>query len=70
MYKWTMHLKDYMDLKGLKDEVVAARIKRSRPTVSRIRRGLVQPSWKTIKLLEKFSGGKVTANDFAECGNY
>ncbi len=68
MYKCEMHLADYMALKGLSDQKVAEGIDRSRPTVSRIRRRKVRPDWKTIKKLEKFSGGKVTANDFSASG--
>jgi transcriptional regulator with XRE-family HTH domain len=66
-----MHLSNYMagknpDGKVLKDEDVAVGIKRSRVTVSRIRRGKVRPDWATIKALEEFTGGLVTANDFTE----
>jgi transcriptional regulator with XRE-family HTH domain len=59
-----MHLSDYMRKKNLKDEEVAAAIRRSRPTVSRIRRKLVRPDWDTIRNIEKFTGGVVTASDF------
>ena len=49
---------------GLRDEDVAPRIKRSRVTVSRIRRGVVKPSWPTIQEIKAFSNGEVTADDF------
>jgi hypothetical protein len=61
-----MHLSDYMTLKNLDDDTVAAAIKRSRVTVSRIRRRKVRPDWETIAELETFSKGQVTANDFAQ----
>jgi ribosome-binding protein aMBF1 (putative translation factor) len=64
MYTEGMHLSDYMAENQLSDEAVAVKIKRSRATVSRIRRRKVRPDWKTIKVLEKFSGGVITANDF------
>lgn len=65
-----MHLSDYMAgknplAKRLRDDEVAAAIGRSRVTVSRIRRKKVRPDWKTIKAIEDFTEGLVTANDFA-----
>lgn len=66
-----MHLADYMAgtnplNRKLSDEEVATGIKRSRVTVSRIRRHVVRPDWQTIKLIEAFTHGHVTANDFTE----
>lgn len=62
-----MHLADYMRDKGLSDEEVAKAIRRSRPTVSRIRRGKVRfPSEETLALLRRFSDGQITANDFLQ----
>jgi transcriptional regulator with XRE-family HTH domain len=61
-----MHLADYMRAKKLKDEQVAAKIGRSRPTVSRIRRKLVRPEWDTIKRITAFTKGAVTAADFVD----
>jgi hypothetical protein len=66
MYILTMHLSAYMTLKKLDDDTVAAGISRSRVTVSRIRRRKVRPDWETIKEIETFTGGEVTANDFAQ----
>lgn len=59
-----MHLADYMAEHGLSDEAVAEAIKRSRPTVSRIRRKLVRPDWETIEEIKKFTNGICTADDF------
>ena len=59
-----MHLSQYMDLKGLKDEDVADGIGRSRVTVSRIRRRKVRPHWATIEKIREFSNGAVVADDF------
>lgn len=59
-----MHLSDYMTLRGLSDEQVAEKIGRKRPTVSRIRRGVVRPDWDTIEAIRKFTNGEVTADDF------
>ena len=61
-----MHLADYMAIKKLSDEQVAAKIGRTRPTVSRIRRKLVRPDWDTIRRIERFTEGAVTADDFVE----
>lgn len=59
-----MHLSDYMKKHDLSDDQVADLIKRSRPTVSRIRRGLVRPDWETIEALKRVTDGAVTADDF------
>lgn len=61
-----MHLSDYMAENGLSDEQVATAIRRNRVTVSRIRRRKVRPDWPTIEALKDWSGGVVTANDFAQ----
>ncbi len=63
-----MHLSDYMANKGLSDEQVAEAIKRTRVTVSRIRRRKVRPDWGTIEALREWSGGVVTADDFEQLG--
>lgn len=59
-----MHLSDYMTLHNLGDDAVATAIKRSRVTISRIRRGKVRPDWETIQRLKKFTNGAVVADDF------
>ena len=59
-----MHLSDYMILKRLSDDEVAEGIKRSRPTVSRIRRRLVRPDWETIEKIKEFTNGESTADDY------
>lgn len=64
MYNGAMHLSDYMVARGLSDDEVADAIKRTRPTVSRIRRRLVRPDWETITALREWSQGEITANDF------
>ncbi len=61
-----MHLSAYMAANNLTDNEVASAIRRSRPTVSRIRRKLVRPDWGTIKNIEEFTGGAVTASDFTD----
>lgn len=61
-----MHLSAYMDLHGLSDDQVAEAIRRSRPTVSRIRRQKTRPDWDTIEALKTWSDGAITADDFAE----
>ena len=59
-----MHLADYMAEKGLSDEEVAKELGCSRPTVSRIRRRLVRPDWKTIEEIKRFTNGFSTADDY------
>lgn len=59
-----MHLSEYMTANNLDDDAVAAGIKRSRVTVSRIRRRKVRPDWDTIAELRTFTGDQVTADDF------
>jgi hypothetical protein len=64
----TMHLADYMMNHGLRDEDVAEAIARSRPTVSRIRRRLIRPSWDTIEAIKTFTKGASTADDYVSIG--
>ncbi len=59
-----VHLADYMAERGLSDEAVAEGIKRSRPTVSRIRRRLVRPDWETIEEIKRFTDGASSADDY------
>lgn len=63
-----MHLADFMAERGLSDEYVAKMIRRSRPTVSRIRRRVCRPDWDTIQRIEEFSQRAVTASDFIDLG--
>lgn len=64
VYKSTMHLSDYMEINGLRDEDVAEAIRVSRPTVSRIRRKLIRPSWPTIEAIRSFTNGASSADDY------
>lgn len=59
-----MHLSDYMTLHKLDDDAVAIGIKRSRVTVSRIRRRKVRPDWQTIEKIKTFTKGASTADDY------
>ena len=59
-----MQLSDYMARENLRDGEFAARIGRSRVTVNRIRRGLIRPSWDTIREIRAATDGEVTADDF------
>lgn len=61
-----MHLSDYMTLKKLSDQQVAEEIRRTRATVSRIRRRRVRPDWETIEALKNWSRGEITADDFQQ----
>lgn len=64
VYNDDMHLSEYMHKHKLNDDAVATGIKRSRVTISRIRRGKVRPDWETIQRLKKFTNGAVVADDF------
>ncbi len=59
-----MHLSDYMKRKRLGDQEVADAIGVSRPTISRIRRGIVTPSFGTMTALFNFSDRAVKPQDF------
>lgn len=59
-----MKLNDWMSAEGLTDEGAAALVGVDRTTVSRIRRGLTQPSWELAATFKVVSGGVVTADDF------
>jgi hypothetical protein len=67
-----MHLSDYMARHGLDDDAMVEEIRKatkrklSRPTISRIRRRIVRPTWETLDLLHKATGGAVTADDFRQ----
>ena len=67
-YISAMHLSDWMAAKKLSDDDVARAIARTRPTVSRIRRRIVRPDWRTIRAIEAFTGGEVNAADFVDLG--
>lgn len=61
-----MHLSDYMTLHKLDDDAVAAAIKVTRVTVSRIRRRKVRPDWPTIEKIQTFTKGQSTADDYVK----
>ncbi len=64
--EFTMHLSDYMTLKSLTDDDVAAAIGRVRVSVSRYRRRLVRPDWAAIDAIETFTNGAVGPADWKE----
>jgi transcriptional regulator with XRE-family HTH domain len=61
-----MHLAEYMILHNLNDDAVADGTGVTRVTISRIRRRKVRPDWDTIKEIQVFTKGAVTANDFVD----
>lgn len=63
-----MTLADFMKAADLKDTDFAERIGMDRTFVSRLRRGLVKPSIKTVVAIERATGGAVKARDFVEEG--
>lgn len=60
-----MHLSDYMTIHQLSDDDVASALGLTRASVSRLRRRKMRPDWKTIDKIKEFTGGQVTADDFA-----
>lgn len=65
-----IHLSDYMAANDLTDPDVAEAIGVTRASVSRFRRRKMRPDWQTIEKIKQFTGGQVTADDWAslECG--
>jgi transcriptional regulator with XRE-family HTH domain len=59
-----MKLADFMKLSGLSDADLAAKIGRSRETVTRYRNGTITPNWEALAALTRVTNGAVTANDF------
>jgi len=58
-----MKLAEFMDVEGLTDAAVGARVKKSRVTISRYRRQLEPIPGDVVKELVEFSKGKMTANE-------
>lgn len=63
MYINPMTLAEFMQAAELDDEALAAKIGRSRVSVSRYRRGLETPSTPVIVQIVELSDGRVTANE-------
>lgn len=61
-----MHLSEYMEQNALDDHAVADAIGVNRVSISRYRRRIERPSWKTVEAIHAFTGGVVTANDWME----
>lgn len=59
-----MKLCDYLSANGMTLAAFAAKSGLSVPTVSRLRRGLNRPDWKTLDAINAATDGQVTANDF------
>ena len=61
-----MTLAAYMDRKKLSDEEIALNVGVSRVSISRVHRGLQQPSLELMRRLAEFTGGAVMPNDFLD----
>lgn len=68
MYQIHMTLAEFMENEKFTDVSLAERIGRDRSNVSRWRRGDTKPDFDALVAIEKISGGKVTASDFARAG--
>lgn len=59
-----MKLVDWMRREGIDDAALAQAVKSHRGTVSRIRRGVNNPSWVLAARIKAFTKGRVRADDF------
>jgi transcriptional regulator with XRE-family HTH domain len=59
-----MTLSDWMLLRKLTDEEVAAMVDTDRSRINRIRRGVALPSLGLAKRIKEVSAGAVTADDY------
>lgn len=59
-----MKLADWMEKQKIDDEAFGAMVDAHRVTISRIRRGINQPSWDLAGRITEATKGKVTASDF------
>lgn len=59
-----MKLDQYLSARKLTDAAFAAIVGMSQSQVNRLRRGLSQPSWETVAVIERATDGKVRASDF------
>lgn len=60
-----MTLAEFMETEKLTDASLAEKVGRDRSNVTRWRRGDTKPDFDALVAIEKISGGKVTALDFA-----
>ncbi len=60
-----MTLAEFMEIEKLTDASLAEKVGRDRSNVTRWRRGDTKPDFEALVAIEKMSGGKVTASDFA-----
>jgi transcriptional regulator with XRE-family HTH domain len=60
-----MTLAEFMELEKLTDAGLAEKVGRDRSNVTRWRRGDTKPDFEALVAIEKITGGKVTALDFA-----
>jgi DNA-binding XRE family transcriptional regulator len=59
-----MRLVDWMRREGIDDDALAHAVKSHRGTISRIRRGVNNPSWALAARIKAFTKGRVRADDF------
>ena len=61
-----MKLADWMEWRGISDEELAARVGVSRPTISRLRRDKLLPSFGVAKRIYVATQGEVGPSDLIE----
>jgi len=64
MHVADMKLADYLSSRGLTDEAFASLVGMSQSQISRIKRGISRPSWSAVEVIERATGGEVSASDF------
>ncbi len=65
VYLIPMTLAEFMEHEGLTDAQLAEKVDRDRSNVSRWRHKRTKPDFEALVAIEKISGGRVTAMDFA-----
>lgn len=64
MHDRGMNLGRYLSDNNLTDAAFAGLVGMSQSQINRLRRGLSQPSWETVALIERVTNGEVSASDF------
>jgi DNA-binding transcriptional regulator YdaS (Cro superfamily) len=64
-----MTLRQFMELHGYSDHMMAKAVGVSQPTINRIKNAVNKPSGQTLARIEEVTSGAVSAKDFFPKGN-
>jgi transcriptional regulator with XRE-family HTH domain len=64
-----MTLRQFMELHGYSDHMMAKAVGVSQPTINRIKNGINKPSGETMARIEEVTNGACSAKDFFPKGN-